>query len=164
MHENWLQLFAEGAEGGEGDGASAEAAKQEQGTARPTDAHWQQVNRIYDGILQEAESLRELFPDFDIRRELQDQRFAGMLRCGMDLQSAYQAVHASEILPAAMAFGAQYAKEQLASALAGPSRPGENGLSGGGAVRMGESISAMSRADYDRVCRMVERGERVSFG
>ena len=87
-----------------------------------------------------------------------------MLRCGMDLQSAYQAVHASEILPAAMAFGAQYAKEQLASVLAGPSRPGENGLSGGGAVRMGESISVMSRADYDRVCRMVERGERVSFG
>ena len=46
----------------------------------------------------------------------------------------------------------------------GAYRPGENGLDSGAAALTGRSVTKMTRQDYDRVCRMVERGERVSFG
>ena len=66
-NNNWMQLFAEGAEGG------TEGTPVEGGAAAPaaesgTQAHWQRVDQIYDGIVREAESLRELFPDLDLRR------------------------------------------------------------------------------------------------
>ena len=84
--------------------------------------------------------------------------------CGMTPEGAYLAAHAAEILPAAMAYGAQYAREQLASSLMGGNRPEENGLSGGGAVKMDAGVGSLSRGEYDRICRMVAKGERISFG
>lgn len=159
---DWLQLFSQGeagAEGGAGEAPEAGAAEQS-----PAAEHWQRVEALYDGLMQQAESLREVFPDFDIRRELQNPDFALALRCGLGIEGAYFSTHAAEILPAAMAYGAQYAREQLAASLMGGSRPGENGLSGSGAVKMGSSVASLSRGEYDKICRMVEKGERVSFG
>ncbi len=127
--------------------------------------HWQGVERIYRALERQAQELKQLYPDLDIGNELRDPRFSRMLRCGVDMRSAYQAIHAAQIIPAAMQFAARRAAEQLASSMGSFSgRPAENGLTGGGAVRMGGEVARMSRQDYDKVCRMVERGERVSFG
>lgn len=137
--------------------------------SRPDEAlvrrHWHRVERIYRALEQQAQELKQLYPDLDIGSELRDPRFSRMLRCGVDMRSAYQAIHAAQIIPAAMQFAARRMAEQLASSMGSlSSRPAENGLTGGGAVRMGGQVSRMSRQDYDKVCRMVERGERVSFG
>lgn len=126
--------------------------------------HWQGVERIYRGLEQQARELKRLYPDLDLGIELRDPRFSRMLRCGVDMRSAYQAVHAAQIIPAAMQFAARRMAEQVASSMGSAARPVENGLSSGGAVRMGGEVARMSRQDYDKVCRMVERGERVSFG
>ena len=182
MEKMWLQRFAEGtAEGtaAEGGGAAAAAegtdglveqqaeevqAQPEQPEDSLTREHWQQVERIYQGWRSEAEALKQLFPDFDIRRELEDERFAGMLLAGVDMGSAYQALHADQILPAAMEYAARRVEAGIAASLGTGGRPGENGLGGGGAVLVGRNVTHMSRQDYAKVCRMVERGERVSFG
>ena len=182
MEKMWLQRFAEGtAEGAaaEGDGAAAPAegtdglveqqaeevqTQPEQPEDSLTREHWQQVERIYQGWRSEAEALKQLFPDFDIRRELEDDRFAGMLLAGVDMGSAYQALHADQILPAAMEYAARRVEAGIAASLGTGGRPGENGLGGGGAVLVGRNVTHMSRQDYAKVCRMVERGERISFG
>lgn len=167
---HWLQLFAEDG-GGEAPAevpaevpAEAPGTQAEASPPDPTARHWQRVDEIYGRMMQQAETLREVFPDFDLRLELQNPTFAQALGCGMTPESAYLAVHAAQILPAAMAYGAQYAREQLASSLMGGNRPEENGLSGGGAVKMGSGVGSLSRGEYDRICRMVEQGERISFG
>ena len=109
--------------------------------------------------------MKEAFPGFDLRRELGDERFAGMLLSGVDMASAYQALHAGEILPAAMEYAARTVENRLAQAMrTGAYRPGENGLDSGASALTGRNVTKMTRQDYDRVCRMVERGERVSFG
>lgn len=129
------------------------------------DRHWQSVDRLYDAWMQQAEEVKQLYPGFDLRTELRDRRFFGMLRAGVGLRDAYQALHSSEIIPAAMQYAARQVQQQMASAMAaGVTRPAENGLLGGGAVSIGSNVAHMTRQDYDRVCRMVERGERVSFG
>lgn len=156
-------------EGGEPEEQEPLEQQPEPETSQPDEAlvrrHWQGVERIYRALEQQAQELKQLYPDLDIGNELRDPRFSRMLRCGVDMRSAYQAIHAAQIIPAAMQFAARRAAEQLASSMGSFSaRPAENGLTGGGAVRMGGQVSRMSRQDYDKVCRMVERGERVSFG
>ena len=164
-NENWMQLFAEGAEGAaEGTPGAQEGGETAPAAESQTQAHWQRVNQIYDGIVQEAEGLRELFPDFDIRREARNKLFCSLLRSGADVESAYCGAHFRELLPAAMAYAAEYTRGQLAASMAGGGRPAENGLTGSGAVKLGSSVSALSPSDYARICRLVEQGQRVSFG
>ena len=158
-----LQRFAQGGEGGEG-AQTAEGCTAEKAAENPSREHWQQVDKIYGEYLHQAEGLRELFPDFDVRREMQDQRFARMVSCGVGFEDAFLAAHGREILPAAMAYAAQYARDRYAASLAGGTRPAENGISSSGAVQLGSSVSAMSRETFSEVCRRVGQGERVSFG
>ena len=37
-------------------------------------------------------------------------------------------------------------------------------VSGGRAVKMDAGVGSLSRGEYDRICRMVAKGERISFG
>lgn len=181
-----LQLFAEGAEGdgaAAGDGAAEtegqdaerlleqqpetmeDTAPEPQPDRGLVDRHWQGVEQIYQALADQADGLKQLYPDFDLRTEMRDPRFAGMLRCGVDMRSAYHALHSDEILPAAMQYAAKTVEQRLAGAmLTRRERPAENGLRSGGAVAVGSNAGTLSRQDYARICRMVERGERVSFG
>ena len=168
--EKWfLQLFAEGEGGAQEGGLVEQQAESPEAEAQPENPylreHWNRVNQIYDDWMEQAGQLQQLFPDFDIRRDLEDPRFEGMLLTGVDIGDAYQALHARDILPAAMEYAARTVEARLAQSMrSGASRPGENGLGGGGAVMVGRNVSNMTRQDYAKVCRMVERGERVSFG
>lgn len=162
----FLQIFGEDA-AVEASAVEAEAAVEE-AAAPAVDAglvqrHWDGVNRIYEGWMSQGEELKQLFPGFDLSAEVRNPQFAGMLRAGVAVRNAYQAVHGDEILPAAMEYAARAIQQRMAGAMVS-ARPGENGLRSGGAVMAGGTVAGMSRQDYDRVCRMVERGERVSFG
>lgn len=127
--------------------------------------HWARVDRIYAGWIRQAEQVKQLFPEFDLREEMKNPRFARLIRGGVDIGDAYQALHGSQILPAAMEYAARTVEQRMADAMrSGALRPGENGIHGGGAVMAGGTVAAMTRQDYDRICRMVERGERVTFG
>ena len=174
MDKNWMQLFAEGAEGNGEAEASPEnqedclleqQAEEIEGNDPLVVEHWRRVDGIYSDWMEQGERLKQLFPDFDIRAELSDSRFSGMLLAGVDIASAYQAVHAGDILPAAMEYAAKTVEARLSAAMrSGAYRPGENGLGSTAAALTGRNVNHMTRQDYDKYCRMVERGERVSFG
>ena len=127
--------------------------------------HWAQVDRIYAGWMRQAEQVKQLFPEFDLASEMKNPGFAKLIRAGVDIPTAYQVLHGSEILPAAMEYAARTVEQRMADAMrSGMGRPAENGIHGGGAVMAGGTVAAMTRQDYARICRMVERGERVTFG
>lgn len=164
----FLQLFGE--DGGEvaGEAAVSEETENQQEVAADSalvQRHWDGVERIYAGWMEQAEGLKQFFPEFDLRQEMKNHQFARLLRSGVDLRTAFHAVHGQELLPAAMQYAAKAVEARLASAMrAGYDRPAENGLRNSGAVMVGSGVAGMSRQDYARVCRMVERGERISFG
>ena len=174
MDKSWIQLFAQGAEGpGEAEASPEnqdnclleQQAEEIQEPDPMVERHWRRVDAIYDGWMAQARELEQLFPGFDLRRELGDERFAGMLLSGVDMASAYQALHAGEILPAAMEYAAKAVEQRLSAAMrSGTFRPGENGLGSGAAALVGRNVNQMTRQDYDKYCRMVERGEKISFG
>lgn len=133
---------------------------------RPNAEQMQQgAGAIYDGWMEQAEKLKEIYPGFELEQELKDERFLKLLGSQVDMQTAYEVVHNREIIPAAMQYAARAIEQKLAQSLrSSAERPVENGIRGGGAVMMGSNVSRMSKKDYAAVCRMVERGERVSFG
>ena len=176
----WLQLFAEDIPLDAAPAETAEAVQEApEETAREPEAvpeapavdaglvrrHWAQVDRIYGQWMRQAEQVKQLFPEFDLAAEMKNPRFARLIRGGADIGDAYQVLHGSEILPAAMEYAARTVEQRMAGAMrSGMGRPAENGIHGGGAVMAGGTVAAMTRQDYDRICRMVERGERVTFG
>lgn len=151
-----------------GDGEALSQAlreKQEKNGKEVMDTIRQGADRIYQSWMTEAEQLKQLYPDFDLRKEMDNPRFSGLLRSRVDMQTAYEVLHNREIIPAAMQYAARTVEQRLASSLrSGSDRPVENGIRGSGAIMLGSDVARMSRKDYAAVCRMVERGERVSFG
>ena len=83
---------------------------------------------------QQGEELKKIFPNFDLRTELQNPVFARMTAPGkgiMSVEDAYRAVHRQEIEAASMQVIAQRTAEKFSNAIqAGGRRPDEAGTSG----------------------------------
>ena len=109
--------------------------------------------------------IREIYPEFDLEREMANAGFRQLLRARVDMRTAYEILHKDEIIPAARAYAAQTVERKLAEKLRWEGiRPAENGVSQSGAVSMGSRVSQMSRKEIADLCRRVERGEKVSLG
>lgn len=123
------------------------------------------AGKIYNGWLREAEEVARCYPGFDLRREMNNERFCALLRSRVDMKTAYEVLHSGEILPAAMEFAAKAARESISAALQSSlRRPAENGMGAMSAATVSGDPSRLSRQAYREVCRRVERGERVTFG
>ena len=122
------------------------------------------ADSLYSRWTREEAAAREKFPSLDIRRELSDPRFAALIRAGVDVESAYTALHKDEIIPALMGHTADVVRRQLSEELAsGRNRPAENGIASRGAVSVMSSVASMTREERADIARRVARGERISF-
>jgi hypothetical protein len=104
--------------------AQMEAEKQEQ-------ARREQMQQHMMTLRQNAEKTKAQFPQFDLDKEMQDERFRRLCAVNHgDTTSAYMACHWKDILPATVQMASQKAKEQTAQTVASNmSRPIENGMS-----------------------------------
>ena len=119
-------------------------------------------------LQQQAEELREIIPEFDLKRELQDERFMKLTSpmAGISVRDAYFALHHDEIQAAGMAAATRVAQEKIANSVrANRTRPQENG--GGGASaeppRMHASkMSAAERANLKKqIYQAAAAGEKI---
>ena len=117
----------------------------------------------YEALLHSAAAARQRYPDFDLRRELSDPRFAAMAARGIDAKAAYEAVHHDELLRSAMAYGVQRTAERLAAAKMA-ARPSENGADSQAASVSKVDPRSLSRAEREELRRrVIDRGERITF-
>lgn len=114
--------------------------------------------------MQEAEGMKELYPSFDLRTEIQNRDFQGLLKSGVPVQKAYELIHMEEIKQAAARNAAQTASAQMQANLkAKQSRPSENGTSSKSAAIVKNDVHSLSRDDRAEAVRRAMRGERISF-
>ena len=123
-------------------GVSVETAKkidqQERDTARQQreEAKTLQEQKIRQHIVklqQQGEAMKKVFPNFDLRTELQNPAFARMTspNVGISVEDAYYAVHRNELQTAAMQATAQKTAQKISNSIqAGSRRPVEAGASG----------------------------------
>lgn len=106
-------------------------ARQERENARTLEQQMFQQHIIK--LEQQGEALKKVFPNFDLRTEMQNPAFARMTspNVGISVEDAYYAVHRNEIQRAAMQVTAQKTAQKISNDIqAGNRRPNENGTSG----------------------------------
>lgn len=150
-------------------GISAEQLRQQKKLERDVKLMEQRLaedsqRQAYEQLHRQTEELKNLYPNFDLDTELQNQNFVKMLRSGIDPKTAFEVIHHDEILPAAMQWAVQQTKEQTAKAVAAnAARPTENSVSSQSAATVKKDFSKMSGAEIRDIRERVMRGEKFSF-
>lgn len=122
-------------------GVPVETAKkidrQERATAREKAANERtlQEQKIQQHIMKlerEGEAMKKIFPNFDLRKELQNPAFVRMTspNVGISVEDAYYVIHRNEIQTASMQVAAQKTAQKISNSIqAGNRRPDESGTS-----------------------------------
>ena len=162
-------------------GTTVEAAKridqQERDTARQQrqeamNLEQQRIQQHFVRLEQQGEALKKVFPNFDLRKELQNPVFARMTAPGtgiMSVEDAYRAVHRNEIEAAQSQVIAQRTAEKISNSIqAGSRRPDENGTSGQSASVTTFDYSKANKAQRDALKQQIRaaaaRGEKLYPG
>lgn len=123
-----------------------------------------QAQAVYAQWDREAEELKQIYPNFNVGEELNDDRFVKMLDSGVDMRSAFEVLHRDEIMGGAMKYTAQKAAEKVANSVrANASRATENGLSSNSASVNSFDIGKLSRAQMEEYKQRALNGERIDF-
>lgn len=121
--------------------------------------------QIYAGWMREAESIKTVYPSFNLDSELQNSQFTSLLRSGIDVKTAFEVIHKDEILPAAMQYTAKTVEKQVVNRIkANGSRPVEGATRSQGASLVKGDVSQLTKAQRAEINRKVMQGERFTFG
>lgn len=115
--------------------------------------------------VKQSEDVKNTYPDFDLRKELRDNKlFSQLLLGGVPLKAAYETVHKDEILSGAMAYTADKVREQVVKGIeAKGRRPIENGVSSESAVVTSVDVNSLTSQDILKILKQVENGANISF-
>ena len=157
-------------------GVSVETAKridqQERDTARQQreqqrTLEQQKFEQHISKLEQQGNELKKVFPNFDLRTELQNPQFARLTspNMGMSVEDAYYAVHRKEIQAAAMQVTAQKTAQKISNAIqSGSRRPSENGTSGQAPSVTTFDYRSMSPEQRKALKDRIRSGEKIYPG
>lgn len=126
----------------------------------------QRLRAHFANLAQQAEVMKQTFPNFDLRTEMENETFRRLVapNSGLDVHSAYFAVHHAELEPQAMAYGIQRAQQQISQTLqANRARPVEGAIKGGQPANVAVDPSKMSRPERQKLIERARRGEKITF-
>lgn len=123
------------------------------------------ADKLYAGWIKQEQDVKNIYPAFDMKAEMQNPEFVNLLRANVDLRTAYEVLHRDEIIPAAMQFAAKTVEQNISKKIAANgARPSENGAGSQAPAVVKSDVSKLTKQDIDEVARRVARGERVTFG
>lgn len=130
----------------------------------------QRIDNHIRSLQQQGEELKKIYPNFDLRQELQNPAFARMTSPNVNIpvKDAYFAVHADEIQRGSMQVAAQKTAEKLSRAYqSGSMRPRESGGSNAPSVATFDYRRATKEereAFKQRILQAAARGEKIYPG
>ena len=157
-------------------GVSVEAAKkidqQERDTARQQrqeaqNLEQQKIQKHFQKLEEQGEAMKKVFPNFDLRKELQNPAFVRMTspNVGISVEDAYYAVHRKELQTAAMQVTAQKTAQMVSNAIqAGSRRPAENGINGQAPFVTTFDYRSMSPEQRNALKARIRSGEKIYPG
>ena len=120
----------------------------------------QQIKQ-WDG---EAQTLKGLYPSFDLQIEVQNPQFMSLLRSGVPMQTAYEVIHMADIKAGIQRMTATATEKQVTDNIrAKGQRPQENGTSAQSAFTVKDDVRKLTKADRANIARLAARGEPITF-
>lgn len=124
----------------------------------------QRANETVEKWYDESMSLKEIYPDFDIFSEAKNPSFVSLIQSGIDVRTAYEAVHHNDIVRVAQENAAREAEIKVAESIRQKaSRPAENGLSSRSSAIFANGVSSLTREEREDIAKRAARGEKISF-
>ena len=108
-----------------------------------------QLQQHFMGMQQQAKKIQEIYPDFDLQKELQDPQFLRWTspEGGMSVEQAFYALHHDAILEQQADVIARKVKADTAASIRSGVRPRENGSSAAAAVTSTPDLKHMTREE-----------------
>ena len=123
-----------------------------------------QAQRQLEAWNQEAKQVKELYPSFNLKQEVQNKAFLDMLKNGLSMEHAYKVLHFDELTQDAARVAAQTADARAQAKIRQKaSRPSENGTSSQSAAIVRNDVSTLTRKERAEIARRVARGEKIVF-
>ena len=118
----------------------------------------------FNGWVKESESMKEIYPNFDLGTELQNKDFVKLVESNVPIQTAYQVVHQDEIMSGMIEYTTKQVKSKISQQIqSGKNRPTENGMNSQASSQVKSEAKNLTKADRKEIMRRVERGENISF-
>ncbi len=114
--------------------------------------------------MEEGESLKAVYPDFDLGAESRNPQFLSMLKAGVPVRHAYEVIHMDEIKAGVAQNTAKQTEKQVVDGIrARGARPVENGTLSQSAFTVKDDPGKWSKKDRAEVARRVARGETITL-
>lgn len=111
---------------------------------------------------QAKEELKKEYPDFDLKKEMENPAFVSMLKAGAPMRNVYESLHMNEIKEKlAQTVKSTTEKRVVDNIRAKGQRPSEGGNSAG--VSVSYDVHKLTAKDRAELARRAERGEHVTF-
>lgn len=118
----------------------------------------------YNEWMREAEELKQLYPNFNLENELNNEEFRNdLINSGKSLRKVYESAHLQEIIEGAIQTTAIKAREAVTNNIRSRGmRPTENGQRTG-SVKVKKDVNDLTDKDIDRLIARARAGEKVTF-
>ena len=124
----------------------------------------EESRRIYAQLVEDSKVVKVKYPSFDLQSELKNDQFQKLLMSGVHMQTAYEAIHAGELIPAAMSAAAEEAEARVMDSIrANGFRPSENGNRSSSTAIRKTDVHSFTRADRAEIARRALGGEKITF-
>lgn len=130
----------------------------------------QKATDTYNAWKQEADELKEFYPDFDLEAEIAPRadgkmnEFADLVQRGYSMKKAYEITHWDQIMPEAMKYAAQRTESAMAkSIMSGGRRPVEANNSGRSPAVIHKDVSKLTDKELDECANYVRNGGHLDF-
>ena len=136
-----------------------EALKREQQSI-----HERMIHDHFAKLAQQAEELKQQFPDFDLQKELKNENFFKLTtpEVGISVRDAYFAIHHDELAPQMLAYGMERAKQQMGQTIqAQRRRPAEGAMKAqpNQAADFNVDFSKLNRKERSKVYDLISKGK-----
>lgn len=120
--------------------------------------------RIIADWEKQAQSLKEIYPDFSLSKEVLNEDFAQLLRAGVSVRRAYEAANIEGILGSAMHYAAATVGRKAAQSIRTSSaRVQENSVLDRAASKKSTNVNLLTEKDILNILEEVKRGTKISF-
>lgn len=124
----------------------------------------QQVAQIQQRWASEESQLKQVYPEFDFRQEIQNPKFVGLITNNIDLRTAFEVVHRAELLDGAVRQTAGAVKKAVTQDIKAKGiRPNEEGAGGTARTEFRDDPKKWSPEEFAEVARRVARGEKIKL-
>lgn len=117
--------------------------------------------KAWEGILQQSEQVKDIYPNFDIEKEMQNDDFAHLVAVNVPVKTAFEVIHHDELQAlSAKAIADQTARKVADSVKANKKRTGE-GQGNGTPVVVKKDPKSWTDEERDDVYDRVMNGEKI---